>query len=186
MSGLIHIYCGQGKGKTTAAAGLSVRSAGRGIPVLFVQFLKGDGSGEIKVLRKIEGIRTMHARKNYGFLFQLSDQEREEAKADYQKLFQECIGEAEKMAETKKEDSEKNQVKGLLVLDELAAACRYEMVDLEKVIEFLKNKPDGLEVVITGREPDKKICELGDYITIMKKERHPFDQGIPARSGIEM
>ena len=92
--GLIHIYCGPGKGKTTAAAGLSIRAAGRGIPVIFAQFLKGDTSGEIRVLERLETVTVMHAPLCYGFTFRMSGEEKESAKKGYEHLFERACGRA--------------------------------------------------------------------------------------------
>ena len=74
----------------------------------------------------------------------------------------------------------------LLVMDELIASYNLDMVDKEEVLTFLKDKPQELEVVLTGRDPAPELCELADYISRIVKVKHPFDKGIPARKGIEM
>ncbi|MBR0277472.1 MAG: cob(I)yrinic acid a,c-diamide adenosyltransferase [Clostridia bacterium] len=172
MSGLIHIYCGDGKGKTTSAAGLAVRAAGAGKKVIFAQFLKNGSSSEIKILNKIEQIDTYVINKNYGFYKDLSEAERADVQRDYTGLFNNVIGKA--IIDT-----------DLLVLDEIIPACNYNIVCEGKLIDFLQNKPDKLEVVMTGRNPSKDLILIADYVTEMKKVKHPYDKGIKARYGIE-
>lgn len=173
MSGLIHIYCGENKGKTTASVGLSVRAAGAGRKVLFTQFLKRGDSAELSALRLIPGIRILVCEKPYGFIWTMDDEEKARARADFTGLF----GEAVRLAAEDQYD--------LLVLDEILGAISCGMVPEDAVIRFLQNKPDGLEVVLTGRDPSPALVELADYVTEMKKIKHPFDRGIPARKGIE-
>lgn len=180
--GLIHIYCGSGKGKTTAAAGLSIRAAGRGIPVIFAQFLKGDTSGEIRVLERLETVTVMHAPICYGFTFRMSGEEKESAKKEYEQLFERACGRAGEIAGT---EGDKKEVRCLLVLDEVVAVCSTGLLDSGKVTRWLKEKPAGLEVVLTGRDPDPEWRELADYVSEIIAEKHPYSEGVTAREGIE-
>ncbi len=172
MSGLIHIYCGDGKGKTTAATGLAVRCAGSGKKVVFAQFLKDGCSSEIGVLKKIDNIEICVCCKPHGFVINMSDLEREETKCDFSELLNKSLTMARCGAD-------------MLVLDEIVSSCNLEIVNEKSVLEFLKNKPAGLEVVLTGRDPSPELLELADYVTEMKKIKHPFDKGTSARKGIE-
>lgn len=174
MSGLIHIYEGDGKGKTSAGVGLSVRCAGSGQKVLYTQFLKDDKSNELKVLEQIDGIHVVHCEKNFGFTFNMTPETKEKAKEFYTEHFR-------RVAKMAVEEGVK-----LLVLDELIATYNLNMVDQKEVLEFLKNKPEELEVVMTGRDPAGELVELADYVSRIVKVKHPFDQGVPARVGIEM
>lgn len=174
MSGLIHIYEGDGKGKTSAGVGLSVRCAGSGQKVLYTQFLKDDKSNELKVLEQIEGIHVVHCEKNFGFTFNMTPETKEKAKEFYTEHFR-------RVSKMAVEEGVK-----LLVLDELIATYNLNMVDQKEVLEFLKNKPEELEVVMTGRDPAGELVELADYVSRIVKVKHPFDQGVPARVGIEM
>ena len=131
--GLIHIYCGDGKGKTSAAIGLAVRAAGSGLKVLFTRFLKNESSGELAILDDISQIKVLHLEKSYGFFKNLSEEKKQEVRETYLRLW--------------------------------------------RAIE--------LEIVLTGRNPDEKLVELADYVSEIKKVKHPFDQGIYARKGIE-
>ncbi|MGN0978033.1 MAG: cob(I)yrinic acid a,c-diamide adenosyltransferase [Faecousia sp.] len=168
---MIHIYCGDGKGKTTAAVGLAVRAAGAGKNVVFTQFFKDGSSSEISVLRSIPNIRVLHCQTVPGFWRRMDENQRKKASADYTRLFADVL-EAARDAD-------------LLILDEMISACNHGAVPEPLVTDFLDKKPDYLEVVLTGRDPSPALLERADYITEMRKCRHPYDQGIPARKGIE-
>lgn len=171
--GLIHIYTGDGKGKTTASVGLCIRQAGSGGKVIFVQFLKDNESSELKVLESVEGIRWIPAKKVFGFYFNMNEEEKLEAKEVYSRHLKTAIEEA-KIGPCR-----------LLVLDEIIAAYNLGVVDQNYLLDFLKNKPDHLEVVLTGRDPAEELLKVADYISEIRKVKHPFDQGITARVGIE-
>ena len=171
MAGLIHVYCGDGKGKTTAAVGLAVRASGAGKRVIFTQFFKDGSSSEIESLKRLPGIRTIHAQTVKGFYHAMTPQQREQAREDYTALFRQVAN-----LETEAD---------LLILDEIVSACNRGVVPETLVTDFLRQKPRHLEVVLTGRNPSSDLMELADYVTEMRKLRHPFDRGIAARKGIE-
>ena len=165
---MIQIYCGDGKGKTTAAIGLAVRAAGRGNPVVIAQFLKSADSGERLILGKLSGVTLLEIPDEMKFVFAMNEEEKRAERERQTALF-------EKAAAL----SELNGA-GVLVLDELCSAVSTGMVTA-----FLDRRPAELEVVITGRDPAAELERRADYITEMKKRRHPFDQGQAARKGIE-
>lgn len=171
--GLIHIYCGDGKGKTTAALGLAVRCAGYGNKVLFVQFLKAWCTGELNSLKLFPNIEVLRAKATSKFTFQMNDEEKKQVTQDHLELFtvvkNKCL-------------SEKID---LLVLDEMVGACDKGVFDKEVLLDFLKNKPQELEVVLTGRNPFPELVELADYVSEICKRKHPKDRGIYARIGVE-
>lgn len=171
MAGLIHIYCGDGKGKTTAATGLAVRCAGAGGRVLFLQFFKDGSSSEIGVLRLVPGIDVRVVTEHYGFFKRMTPEERENARRDFSALLERALCDCENA--------------DLLVLDEVISAYNHGMVPRERLRTFLEEKPAGLEVVMTGRDPAPELMALADYVTRMEKVRHPFDRGIGARRGVE-
>lgn len=171
MPGLVHIYCGDGKGKTTASVGLAVRAAGAGKRVLFIQFYKDGSSSEIGVLKSIPGITVRVCPTKYGFYKRMTPEQRAQAAADYTSLLRGALAEAENA--------------DLLILDESISACNHGSIPEAELIGFLKNRHSGLEVVLTGRAPSPALQEQADYITCMTKEKHPFDRGIGARKGIE-
>ena len=169
--GLIHIYFGDGKGKTTATMGLCARMAGCGKKVLLSQFLKCGNSGEVKLLKSSEFVDLLVCEKKRGFFFTMSDNEKKETTKEIKELFLEV---------TKKAVSY-----DLLVLDELLDVINLGILTDDEVVSFLKNKPENLEVVLTGRNPSEELLEICDYATEMKKIKHPFDKGLNARYGIE-
>lgn len=171
MAGLIHIYCGDGKGKTTAAVGLTLRSAGAGNRVVFTQFFKDGSSSEISLLRQIPGISVLHTKTVGGFWKCMTTEQQAQASRDYTELFHIACERAKNM--------------DLLVLDEVISACNHGTVPEEALLEFLQNKPENLEVVLTGRNPSEALLAQADYVTEMKKIKHPFDHGVLARKGIE-
>ena len=171
MAGLIHLYCGDGKGKSTAAAGLSLRAAGAGKRVLFLQFFKDGSSSEITLLKQIPGVEVLVCPRHFGRFRNMSEEQKAEAREAYGALFDEACGKA--------------QDADLLVLDEAVSACGHSVIPEEKLLTFLRDKPEELEVVLTGRDPSEGLYAAADYITRMEKLRHPFDVGIPARLGIE-
>ncbi|MGI5946365.1 MAG: cob(I)yrinic acid a,c-diamide adenosyltransferase [Lachnospiraceae bacterium] len=172
---MIQIYCGDGKGKTTAALGLAIRAAGRGKRVLIARFLKTDDSGEVPVLSGIPGIQVMPCKKTFGFYFRMTDQQKKEAAEYYSQQFEEVKTQAEEF--------------DLIILDEIMAACNYQLVSENAVVQWLEKQKEqdfhDLEVVLTGRNPSQRMQELADYITEMKLIRHPYEKGISARIGIE-
>ena len=164
---MIHIYHGTGKGKTTAAIGLSVRAVGAGKKVVFSQFLKCKNSNEIKVLNDL--CKILVCDKARGFYHTLSDIEKEQVKIEQQKLFCEVI----------------NTDADVIIMDEILDLCDLLLIDEKELISFLENNKDTKEIILTGRNPSDEIKNIADYITNMEKEKHPFDKGCSARYGIE-
>ena len=169
--GLVHIYCGDGKGKTSAAVGLAVRAAGSGLRVGIVRFLKTDRSGEVSILKTIPGIRILPCEREFGFVPSMDEKTRREA-AEYN------LGQFRRAVELSGQLD-------LLILDEILAAVNYGMVPEQEVLSLMKERPEHLELVLTGRGPKAGFLELADYVSEIKKIKHPFDEGILARKGIE-
>lgn len=172
MTGLIHIYCGDGKGKTTAAVGLAVRAAGAGQKVIFAQFFKDGSSSEIRTLEQIGQIELELCRVQHGFYAFMDEEGKARARQDYTAVLERALERAREGAD-------------LLVLDEAISACNCGVIPQQQLEEFLRTKPEGLEVVLTGRDPAAELVELADYVTEMRKLRHPYDRGVMARLGIE-
>lgn len=171
--GCVHIYCGDGKGKTTAAIGLAVRAAGRGRRVLIARFLKTDDSGEVMALEKIPKIKVLPCRKTFGFYSRMSEEQKQEAAVYYRELFQSAWTQAVE------------ESYDMLILDESMAVCNYGLVPEELLISCLQERPERLEVVLTGRNPSEALTELADYVSEIQMKKHPFTQGLMAREGIE-
>lgn len=172
QTGLIHIYYGDGKGKTTAAVGQAVRAAGYGYKVLFYQFMKDNSSSERKNLEALPNITCIKGKEQVKFTFQMNEDEKEEMRKYYKE-------ELEML-------SEKSEEYDLLILDEAVCAVGAGMLQEEDLLTFLKNKCAHVEIVLTGHMITESLLEVADYVTEMKKVKHPFDQGIGARKGIEM
>jgi len=172
-SGLIHVYMGDGKGKTTAAIGLAVRAAGYGQRVVFGQMLKGRRTGEIASLEAL-GVIVIRSEKEMGFIWEMDDERKEAFKQEQIRLFAEIREAAFGGAET-----------GLLVFDEALDVIKMGMLDEQSVRDLLEKKPEKPEMVFTGRSGPEWFLEKADYVTEMKKIKHPFDLGIKARKAIE-
>lgn len=171
MPGLIHIYCGDGKGKTTAAMGLAVRCAGSGRKVLILQFLKDGKSSEFASLSHVPGIEVIPQTKTFGFTWTLTPEEKAEAAAYYSGLLEDAFRRAPDF--------------DLLILDEALGACTTGMADESRLLSLLDGRPEPLEVVLTGRDPSQALQDRADYVTEMKMVKHPFEKGVSAREGIE-
>jgi len=166
---MIHLYTGEGKGKTTAAMGLAIRAAGYGKKIVIVQFLKGRDSGELRSLGLIPHITVIRNRGDYGFFRNASEELR---------------------LKITKENNENLEAAlalphDLIVLDEVCAAYGLEAVDRKAVDDLLWSFPPDKELVLTGRNPPQHFCDAADYISDIHNVKHPFEQGVPAREGIE-
>lgn len=172
--GLIRVYHGDGKGKTTAAMGLALAAVGEGVPVLMLQFMKGRPTGEVASLAQVPGVTLLRA-EGLGkkFSWEMTPEEREQVKANQDRLLAQGI----QMA--------REGPWGLLVLDEALGACATGLLEEEVLLGFLGTKPPGLEVVLTGRGPSEALLNTAQLVTEMKKQKHPYDRGIPARKGVE-
>jgi len=171
--GLIQVYTGDGKGKSTAAIGQAVRAAGHGFKVGFVSFFKDPevfGYGEFESLQKL-GIRTfLFARRHPHFYKKVSlDEVREE-----------CLKGIEFIKELFHDQSW-----DMLVLDEINIAVRDGFLKEEEILSLLEAKPERLELVLTGRGVTEKIIEKADLVSEIKEIKHPYEQGIGSREGIE-
>ena len=166
--GLVHLYCGNGKGKTTAAMGLALRALGQGMQVVVVQFLKNGTSGELEPLKKL-GATVYSGKPGAKFTFQMNAEEKAQATQENNARLAEAL----------------QQPCDLLILDEICAARNSGMVDEALAKQAVLERPQHREVVLTGRDPEAWMVEAADYITEMQPRRHPYEQGIPARKGIE-
>ncbi|WP_252230491.1 cob(I)yrinic acid a,c-diamide adenosyltransferase [Clostridium sp. ZBS15] len=172
--GLIHIYCGDGKGKTTAAMGLGMRGAGRDKKVLLTQFLKDNNTGELISIDKIgQNFQIVKGEPVKKFFKFMTEEEQKHTKLEHEKRFKNLTLKA------------REENFDILILDEIIAATNLGLIPLNSVIDFLKSKPKGLEVVLTGRNPNEKLIELADYVSEIQAIKHPYKKGIKSRIGIE-
>lgn len=167
--GLVHVYTGDGKGKTTAALGLALRAAGQGVNVIIIQFLKGDsGCGEHKFASKYQPFEIVQFTE--GNCFTLPE---DKLRNDVEKTMDYIT---QTMASGRYQ---------MIILDEIFVAIGRRLLEIAKVIDLISNKPDSVELVLTGRNASVEIMELADYVTEMKMKKHPYSQGIAARKGSE-
>lgn len=172
-TGLVHIYCGDGKGKTTTGMGLCARAAGFGYKVLIYQFMKDNKTSERKTLEHQENITWLDGLEQEKFSFQMTEEEKKQRRDFYN---------AQLEMVTKKAVEEQYDV---LFLDETIYTIRAGLLDEEKVLEFLDHKPEHLEVILTGQGPSEALIARADYVSEICMRKHPFQKGIPARKGIE-
>lgn len=173
QTGFIHIYCGNGKGKTTTGMGLCARAAGYGFHVLIYQFMKDNSTSERKLLELSPNITFIDGLSSEKFSFQMTAEEKAERKHYYQEQFLQI---------TRKAAEENYDV---LFLDELIYTIGAGLFDENLLLDYLEHKPAHLEVILTGQNPGSRLVEKADYVSEIKKIKHPFDQGLAARHGIE-
>ena len=168
--GLVHIYFGDGKGKTTAALGLALRALGNGWRVCVCQFLKGAKSGETEALERFEGAVLLRAEGGTGkFLWQMDENERAACLAGQRALLERAAA----------VDAD------LYVLDEAIDAAQVGAFSMETLLKRVEALRARGEVALTGHEAPEALLSRADYITRMQKLRHPYDHGVRARRGIE-
>ena len=172
--GLTHVYFGDGKGKTTAALGLALRAAGCGKNVVVVQFLKNWKCGELNSLALLPNVSVFRGKPpGNTFVRDMSDKEKNELKGAHDKSLSSAI------------ELLKNEQCDLLVLDEAIDAYKLGVLDAALFEGLLNKKPEALELVVTGHNPDAELLEQADYVTEMVKHKHPYDDKIAARRGVE-
>jgi cob(I)alamin adenosyltransferase len=169
--GLVQVYTGEGKGKTSAAFGLALRATGRGLRVFVIQFIKGGFDyGELYVVQRIPNLKL----KAFGqgkFVTQIPPSKKDIA------LAKEAYELAKRVVESGEYD--------IVILDEVNVALQLGLLSLEEVLNLIKAKPKNVELVLTGRKAPKEIIEIADLVTEMREVKHPYTQGVKPRKGIE-
>ncbi len=169
--GLVQIFTGDGKGKTTAALGLVIRALGHGLRVFIAVFMKGDYPyGEWEALARFPGVKIAR----FGFRTftdpaNVKPEEKEQARR--------ALAAAREAMLSGHYD--------LVILDEVNIATAWKLVELNEVVKLIQDKPPSVELILTGRQADKELIELADLVTECVKIKHPYDRGIKARTGIE-
>ncbi len=167
--GMVHVYTGGGKGKTTAAIGITIRALGAGLRVFFAQFIKGRRYSELEILEDMEGLE-LRQYGQQGFI-------RGKPEAEDIELARRGLKETAKALKSGKY--------GLVVLDEATIALKYELFTLDELLEVLAGRARGVEAVVTGGGAPPELIESADLVTSMEKIKHYFDEGVAARAGIE-
>lgn len=168
---MIQVYTGNGKGKTTAALGLAIRAIGHKKKVIMIQFMKGKiDYGELKSAKLLKNLRIeQYGRPDFVNRDNPSKIDRELAKRGFKR--------AKALVKERRYD--------IIILDELNVAVEYNLISLEEVIEFLKNFPREMELIITGRYMPKEFLDYADLVTEMREIKHYFQKGVMARKGID-
>ena len=168
---MIQVYTGEGKGKTTAAFGLALRALGNGKKVVILQFMKGRKDvGEFKMGTKIQGLE-IHQFGRPEFVDPMNP-----LPIDFE-LAKEGLKFAQRVLKERKHD--------LLILDEVNVALKFGLLKTVDILALMKSAPKTMEVVLTGRGAPKEVIEKADLVTEMKEVSHPFQEGVPAREGVE-
>lgn len=169
--GLVHVYTGDGKGKTTAALGLALRAVGHGLKVYMIQFMKGNiNYGELTASKQIQNLTI----KQFGRAEFVS---KKNPKAIDISLAEEALSHAKEVLGNKKHD--------VVILDEINVAIEWKLISLNDVIRLLQQRPKNVELILTGRYARPKIIAIADLVTEMKEIKHPYQKGIEARKGID-
>ena len=166
--GYVHVYTGNGKGKTTAALGLALRAVCAGKKVFFGQFAKGMDCSELKAANLINDLTI----KQYGrdaFIIKPSKEDKEAAEEGLKEI----------------ESILKSDEFNVVILDEINIALHYNLLDIDNVIDILNKRNENIEVILTGRNAPEKIIEFADLVTEMKEIKHYYNSGVDARIGIE-
>lgn len=167
--GKIHIYTGNGKGKTTAAMGLALRAAGAGKNVFIAQFVKGMHYSELEALEKHENITI----KQFG----------RSCFIEQEPVIEDILAAQTGFAEVK--ELIIHGTYNVMILDEIFIALYYKLIKSEELLSFIKSKPEDVELVMTGRYAQDMFIQIADLVTEMKEIKHYFNNGIKARLGIE-
>ncbi len=172
--GFIQVYTGDGKGKTTASIGIAIRAAGHGLKTIIFHFFKASNNGEFNALKKFKDhIIINFCSSQEKFIYEMNEPEKKI-------LHDETIAAfniAKALLKNKKAD--------IFIFDEISFALINNFISPDNLIKLLKNKPENIEIILTGRDMPAEIIKEADLVTEMKKIKHPFDKGITARRGID-
>jgi cob(I)alamin adenosyltransferase len=170
MKGYIQVYTGNGKGKTTAALGLSLRAAGAGLRVYIAQFLKSGSYSEIKALKKYSDTITIEQ-------FGLNHFIKGEPSPEDIKIAKKGLNRVKSVLTSDTYD--------IIIMEEANVAVAVGLISIQDLLDIIEMKPENKELVITGREAHPLTIEKADLVTEMKAVKHYFDKGVKARTGIE-
>lgn len=173
MQNLLHLYTGDGKGKTTAAFGLAFRALGHGNRVLIAQFLKNGKSSELEAAAKFENACVIKVPSTNKFTYQMTEEELNEERRKQKNAIYMLI------------DKIKDMKPETIILDELAVCTGIGLTQEEDMWKLIGTALEYGETVVTGRYPPESLMERADYVSEIVKRRHPFDKGISARAGVE-
>jgi len=171
MAGLVHVFTGDGKGKTSAALGIALRAAGHGLRTHITFFMKGDYPyGEQKTLALLPNVSVAR----FGSLEFVDPANVKPEEKEQARLALQDAGEAVQSGRF-----------DLVILDEVNVAAAWNLIDVKDVMRLIKEKPENVELILTGRYADKDVIAVADLVTEMREIKHPYKRGIPSRKGID-
>jgi len=197
MQGMVHVYTGTGKGKTTASLGLALRAVGHNLKVFIVQFMKSGDTGELFAIeRYVPNIKLVQVGKDALdekqmkiFSYKKQEEKRSENKLTEDEVYVFLPDDDEREASRRGlELAKKVIMKGevdLVILDEINCCLEKKLIPVEEILELIKNKPDHVELILTGRGAPQALMDAADYVSEVRRVKHPYDRGILARKGIE-
>ena len=172
--GLVQVYTGNGKGKTTAAIGQGMRAYGNGLKVYMIQFLKGGPTGELKIIDELgDNFKLFRFEKQRDFVWNLNEAEKEELKLEIREGYKFIL------------NTIKENKCDILIIDEIMGVLYNKFLTVEEVIYIIDNKPETMELILTGRDIPEEILKKSNLVTEMKCIKHYFEEGVEARKGIE-
>ncbi|MDD7794017.1 cob(I)yrinic acid a,c-diamide adenosyltransferase [Clostridium sp. 'White wine YQ'] len=173
-NGMIQIYTGNGKGKSTAAIGQGIRAAGNGLNVIMIQFLKSNETGELKILGNlVENFKLIRMESRKDFVWNLNKEQIEELKIEINNEYNYAL------------ELLKNNECDVLILDEIFGVLKNGFLNESDIINLFENKRNETEIILTGRNAPQSIIERADLVTEMVEVKHYFSKGVSARKGIE-
>ncbi|NNG66995.1 cob(I)yrinic acid a,c-diamide adenosyltransferase [Caldanaerobacter subterraneus] len=173
--GYVQVYTGDGKGKTTAALGLAFRAVGRGMKVIMFQFLKGMATGELKSAELLKpNFEIKRFAESKKFTWEMTEEELQELKSKVREEYEELL----RILKSGEYD--------IVIVDEAMAAIHSGLLSVEDVLRLIEEKPESVELILTGRSAPQEIIEKADLVTEMKEIKHYYKKGVPARVGIEI
>ena len=166
----LHVYTGDGKGKTTAALGLALRAAGHGLQTYIAQFMKGQSYGELRSIRLIPEIKIEQFGKDtFIHIDQASQEDIRMAKQGLEKASRAML----------------SHKYNIIILDEINVAIHFKLLTIAEVTDFISSKPENIELILTGRRAPQELIDRADLVTEMREIKHYYQQGVSARDGIE-
>ncbi len=191
---MIHLYSGEGKGKTSAAIGMAVRMSGAGKEIIFSQFMKGNESSELKVLEMLPQVSLLKVRESFGFYKDMTQEDKQRIKECHDKILKEILKRIQKHKEKDGEGTKQNGERDniislepdlLVVLDEITYPCNWNLVDEGLLKQLLVEIPESVELVMTGRNPKDYMIQASDYWSEIGMKKHPYQKNVMARRGVE-
>ncbi len=195
--GLVHVYTGTGKGKTTSSLGLALRAVGHNLKACMIQFMKSGDTGELFAVEKyLPGIKIIQCGKEALdekqmkiFGFEQEQEKHHENKLTEDEVYVFLPDEEERESARRGLELAKRVVLAgeydLVILDEVNCILDKKLIDLKEILELIKQKPKQVELILTGRGAPQELMDVADYVSEIRRIKHPYDRGVLARKGIE-